>query len=226
MQLATAACLLRLHRLRWGCRAWTVLYLQPVCGLLAGKTSLSLSISALPVHSIPANARRNRLNYKITRADNYSPLVLGNETRRRQNGSLSSLLIKTTTRRLHYPFFHLKPRPKWSGRINLTRASKTIKCELDHVGGTEILMHHNGNIFCSGTKKKASNHPISSHHTRPSGKMAVLRKKEKKNPSISRIRRGDRMLDGEAPINFMTLCLRSPIEKNPSLIRAPVGAVN
>lgn len=209
----------------WGCHAWTILYLQPVCRLLAGKTSLSLSISTLPVHSIPANARRNRLNYKITPVDNYSPLVLGNETRRRQNGSLSSLPIRTTTRRLHYLFFHLKPRPKWSDRINLTRESKTIKCELDHVGGTEILMHHNGNIFCSGTKEsQQSSNFIPSHVSL--GKNGSVAREKKKNPSIPRIRGGDRMVDGEAPINFMILCLRLPIEKNPSLIREPVGAVN
>lgn len=87
-----------------GCCAWTALNLQPVCRLLAGKMSLSLSISTLPVYSISANAKRNRLDYKTAHADNYSLLVLGNETRRRQNGSLSSLAIKTTTRRLHYLF--------------------------------------------------------------------------------------------------------------------------
>lgn len=49
-----------LDNIDWGCCAWTSLYLQPICWLLAGKKSLSLSISTLPVHSIPENARTQR----------------------------------------------------------------------------------------------------------------------------------------------------------------------
>lgn len=81
--------------------------------------------------------------------------------------------------------------------------------------------------FSAVALKKASNHPISSHHTwRTLFSRSVAREKKKKKPSIQRIRGGDRMFDGEAPINFMILCLRLPIEKNPLLIREPVGAVN
>lgn len=56
-------------------------------------------------------------------------------------------------------FFHLNRRASETAALTL-HCIQDLSLSFDHMGSAEILMHHNGNILCSGSAINTGNHPI------------------------------------------------------------------